>query len=458
LTLASRPDIELGGVCWWLGQGADREATKGLLQAAIDALLSGTAQNLKSGRRKQLYPLELRGTGFPDHLLKVNDYGLAAGLRRAFRPSKARHEVQVAEQVAARGIPSVTPLAAGERRSGARLRSCYLLIPILEDVVDLRRLWSEEKLPPAERHALVTAFGALTRQIHDAGVFQDDFAPNNFLVRRGLPPRLFMIDFERARLCAGNDVAARRFMLAKIDRELAGAPAGDRMRFLRAYCAGDRVDARRWWQEVVRFAPNLARRDFARMARKATRAGRRYRHLAHGVWRGYARVGADDARLLEALQEERPSGVAPSIEADAGLWRVHYGEVRPSEGRRIWVMANFLWSRGGLCPRPLAVWRRGDRTLLLLERQPGSESLDRYPDRPAALAAIRILLDRLLTLAEIREPLPPESLVIERREGSAPRASLAAPHGVFLLRSPRRKRREDASELMRALAERSTLD
>ena len=54
--------------------------------------------------------------------------------------------------------------------------------------LDLRRLWLEESSPPRERHALVTAFGALSRQVHDAGVFQDDFAPNNFLVRRGLTP------------------------------------------------------------------------------------------------------------------------------------------------------------------------------------------------------------------------------------------------------------------------------
>ena len=103
-------------------------------RAALDALHSGAARNLKTGRRKQLYPLDLRGRGAPDHLLKVNDYGRAAGLRRALRGSKARHELQMAEQVAARGIPTVVPLAAGERRSGGLLRTCYLLMPILEDV------------------------------------------------------------------------------------------------------------------------------------------------------------------------------------------------------------------------------------------------------------------------------------------------------------------------------------
>ena len=239
-----------------------------------------------------------------------------------------------------------------------------------------------------------------------------------------------MIDFERARLRTGNDEAARRFMLAKIDRELAGAPVGDRMRFLCAYCDGDRAEARRWWRRVESFAPKLARRDFARIARKATRPGRRFRRLAHGAWRGYAQVGADDAQLLEALPEERASRAAVRVEAVEGLWRVHYGGVRRSEERRIWVTANFLWARGGLCPRPLGAWRRGDQTVLLLERRPGAQSLDQWPDRRRALAAARILLDRILALAEIREPPLPGGLLIEEGEGSALRASLAAPHGV----------------------------
>ncbi len=453
--MPARGDIELGGICWWLGQGADREATSRLLQAAIDTRRSGAARNLKTGRRKQLYPLDLRGSGTPDHLLKVNDYEPAAGIRRALRGSKALHELQMAEEVAARGIPTVLPLAAGEERSGGRLRRCYLLIPLLEDVVDLRRLWLEKTPPPRERRALVTAFGALTRQIHDAGVFQDDFAPNNFLVRRGLLPELFMIDFERARLRTGNDETARRFMLAKIDRELAGAPVGDRMRFLRAYCDGDRAAMRQWWHRVEDFAPKLARRDFARMTRKATRPGRRFRRLAHGAWQGYAQVGAEEARLLEALPEERASAGAVRIDACEGLWRVQYGGVRKSEGRRIWALANFLWARGGLSPRPLGAWRRGDQTVLLLERRSGAQSLDQCPDHRRPLAAARVLLDRLLALAEIREPPPRAGLVIERREGSALRASLAAPHGVFLVRSSGRKRRERVSELIRALQEKT---
>jgi hypothetical protein len=244
-------------------------------------------------------------------------------------------------------------------------------------------------------------------------------------------------------------------MLAKIDRELAGAPLGDRMRFLHSYCARDRSDARRWWREVEDFAPRLAHRDFVRMARKSTRDGRRYRRTAHRAWRGYAQVGVEQGCLLEALPEEQLSAGAVRVDRSEGLWRVHYGGVRRSEGKRIWATANFLWGRGGLCPRPLGAWRRGDQTVLFLERRPGARPLDQCPDSRQALAAVRVLLDRVLALAEIRGPLLPEGLVIESRDGSAPRASLAAPQGVFPVRRSAPGRRERVSELVRGLPTRN---
>jgi hypothetical protein len=424
--------IELGGVCWWLARGADSESTRELIRSALQALWSGAARNLKTGRRKQLYPLDLQG-GSPDHLLKVNDYGSLAGLRWALRGSKARHELEMAERVAARGIPTPVPLAAGERRSRGRLRTCYLLMPVLEGCVDLRRLWTEETLSPRERHALTTALGALSRRVHDAGIFQEDFAPNNFLARWSPSPELFIIDFERARLRTGNDEAARCFMLAKIDREFAGAPLSDRMRFLHAYSNGDPAEARHWWRRVRDYTPILARRDVARITRTVTQEGRRYHPLAHGAWRGYARKGIDDARLRDALPEERPRAGAVYIQALEDFWRIHYSGVRRSEGRRIWAMANFLWSRGGLCPRPLGTWSRGDQTILFLEQRPGAQPLGQCADDRRAHAAVRILLNRIRALAEIREPPLSESLLLEPQDGLAPRASLTAPHGVLPL-------------------------
>jgi len=454
--VAPRPGIEIGGVRWWLARGVDRDAAGDLLAAALDALRKGASRNLKSGRRKQLYRLDLGGGGSPDHLLKVNDYRGGASLRRAIRGSKARHELEMAERVAARGIPTPVPLAAGEQRYRGLLRTCYLLMPILPGAADLRRVWWEEEAPPGARHALAAAFGALSRQVHDAGVFQDDFAPNNFLVQSGSSLRLYMIDFERAALRPENDEAARCFMLAKIDREFAGAPAGDRMRFLRAYSGGDRAEARRWWRRVEDFAPKLARRDFGRLKRNATRPGRRFRRLSHGAWRGYARIDSDQTALIGALPRRRDPGGPLCVDAAGELWRVHYSGLRRSEAKRIWVTANFLWTRGGLCPRPLGAWCSADRMVLLLERRGGEVPLDRSPDQRRGLAAVRTLLSRILAVAEIREPPPPEGLLVGTQEGSTLRASLAAPHAVHLTGKASGRRRARASELVRALQEGKT--
>ena len=104
-----------------------------------------------------------------------------------------------------------------------------------------------------ERRKRTTAALIMLQQVargvhaaHEAGIDQDDLAPNNFL----LTPDggLQMIDFERARL--GSQVAAdaRARALAKLDRELAGASLADRGRFLRGYCRGERAEWRRLWR------------------------------------------------------------------------------------------------------------------------------------------------------------------------------------------------------------------
>ena len=268
--------------------------------------------------------------------------------------------------------------------------------------------WREA--PARERHALVTAFGALSRQVHDAGVFQDDFAPNNFLVRRGVAPQLFMIDFERARLRTGNDEAARCFMLAKIDRVLAGAPVGDRMRFLYAYAlvTAPRSDAGGMVSEE--FAEALARRDFARIDAE----GHASRVAAFGGWPtapggGMRRSEMDDALLLDALPEELPSAAPytskPSRSSGGSTTAACAAPREGASGR--WRTSS---GPGAACPRPLGAWSRDDETILLLERRHrGRGRLDQCPDRTAGRwQQSRILLDRVFR-ALARNPRAPPS-------------------------------------------------
>lgn len=391
----------IAGVRWWLAEGRDPDALRAHLARAADALRGGRLGNRKvGGRRKALFPLSLAGPpgseaqGAPDHLLKVNHYTGAAAWRRRLLGSKARAELARAEGCMARGIATPMPSAAGEIVSGGRLERCLLLMPLLEGVTDLRHLVLDEGVTGAERRALGGAFGRFCRHVHDAGLFQEDFALNNVLVRRGATPDFWMIDFERARLRRRLPPRERLAMLTKLHRDWSLAPAGDRGRFLQAY-AGDPVEANHWWRVVEAELPKLARRDF-RHAASIARGGRRIRRVQEAGWRGYARLAPGEA-LASLLERARPPEDREG--APATVWTV---AVPPQRGKAeaLWSTLNFLNLRRGLAPLPLAFLVRPGQTLLLLHRSPGEREPGAAPTA-AERRAHRVLLRRTGALGQL---------------------------------------------------------
>jgi hypothetical protein len=416
--------MRVGEVDWWLADHGDPASVAPMLKRALDAWRSGTLADRKSGRRKALFALHLGDEGAgrgdaPDHLLKVTRYGGLAALRRRLRGSKARTELARAEAAGARGIPTPVPLAAGEWRTRWRLHACLLLVPVLPGVEDLRARALAPDLGPAARRRLARAFGALARRLADAGVFQEDFAPNNFLVERSDPAALHVIDFERAHLRRRLGPRTRRFMLAKLHREMPDASAADRMRFLRAY-AGSAEAARGLWRALEEDVARLAARDLARMARTATRGGRRFRTFRDGDARGFVYGDDPEARRLAAQRGAAGLTLGPAH----AVWRA--GHVSPREARRLWVRQAWLAARGLGAP-PRALLRRRDGELALVAaRAPQARPLAdaAAEDRGAALA---VLLARTLALGTLAAAPAAETVLVTPARSGVLRARWVVP-------------------------------
>lgn len=453
--------VTVHGVQCWLREGIAPDVALPILRSTLEQLFRGELTNLKTGRRKELY--RVRDTDGSEYLLKVNHYPWITGLRRRRRPSKARHELHVAQGVAARGLPTPIPLAAGELRKNGILRQCFQWMPVLSDVFDLKLLWEQrESVSPKEMRTIATELGTLVRATVAAKVFQDDLAPNNILVRRGARPELFLIDFERAELRDTElSDTEKRWMIAKLDRHLADASTAERMRFLHAYCAGDRKAMQRKWNSLRDFAPLLAERDFARMQRKSAHTGRRYTEMRVGEWSGFAVQSRFDHACIEKLLE-RESHQAASHDASACLtptdpicdaaqtseenfatiWVMRYTNLSSRAERALWSTANTLEIHGQLAPSPIALLRRGATTLLLSQKRPHSLTLANATAMPNAAAAARVLIDRLLTLGELDHELSPDAIALEPRPQRNPaenltfRATLLDPHALrFVARS-----------------------
>jgi hypothetical protein len=429
--LSSAAACEIGKVRWWLGPGISPARARPVLEDALRQLETG-AVDLKRGRRKQMYRLTLAGEERA-YLLKVNRYERGAGgIRRLRRPQ---------------------PFAAGEARAGGRLNSCYLLIPVLKGVRDLKDLWFRDGVRRAEHSAWATALGQLSRRLHDAGLLQADFAPNNFLFRPGDPPQLLPVDFERARIRRDLGAGARGRMLAKLDRHLAGASATDRMRFLRAYAGGDRRAARRWWRHLTSVAARLAARDLARLRRTSTAAGRRMQCVAWNEWSGWARADAPEperaraeARTAGPDAARPPDTVGILVEPDAGLWRGSGGASRAA-ARSLWAAGHMLWARG-LAPRPVACVTRDGELRFWLARDPTSRTLLQCSDSEEARRAAIVLVDRLLALGRLDSWLSTRKIALVRRVDGGLGAQLIDASAFRAARPIRRKRRERARALV----------
>ena len=396
---------ELAEARWYPRAGIDRASLAAVLERAAAVFVTGAAER-KSSRGKWLHAFALEARE-PDHLLKTNDYRGVPWFRR-LRRSKSRAELALACAVAGRGVPTPLPLAAGELRRGGMLQRCFLVVPLVAGAVDLEQRHAERGGPPRERRAWTHELGALARRMHDAGVFQEDFAPNNFLWRAAPPPTLMAIDFERARLRGPLSHAARRFLLAKLDRRLADASGAARMRFLLAYSMGDRAAARRWWRELEAQAPRLARRDYGRLRRITTRPSRRFAPLERGDWRGWTRRDADPAVLAAICEVAREKCANGAIG-----YLVHpLGVLSRRRAARAWALAQLLWQRSGASPKPLALLRSRAAAAIAFERPPGCQPLDTVADRRPLEARLAIALDRLMVLGARAELLSADRLAV----------------------------------------------
>jgi len=267
---------------WWV-HGEETPLLRELMADPDRVLASARSVAREQGGRKRFYRLQDSASGRALFVKVFNLDSPAARLRYFGCRSKARREQAIAAGICERGFTAALPAAVGEERSAGLLMRSIAAIPELP-AVDLRSWFLEHKPSAAQRRELLEAFARLNRELHEAGIDQDDTAPNNFLV---YPDGSFaLIDFERCALRAGPLPESRRWtLLAKIFRHQVGVSAAEKLRFLRAYVGtgGGARERRRAWLAIRSELARLRRHDARRAGSAAFKLGR---HLVRegGAW------------------------------------------------------------------------------------------------------------------------------------------------------------------------------
>lgn len=160
--------------------------------------LAQSSQIHKQAQHRLVYATDTReGTVFIKHYF-VRD--LRAKVRSWLRPPKAFLECDRALAIAARGVPTVEPVAAGVAPGGS---SCLVTLAVPDAVpLDQHLLTGLPRNDIPWQRQMTQELAAFVARLHDAGVTHQDFHPGNILLHHdelGLPS-LTLIDPYEVRL------------------------------------------------------------------------------------------------------------------------------------------------------------------------------------------------------------------------------------------------------------------
>jgi hypothetical protein len=148
------------------------------------------------------------------------------------------------------------------RRLGICVASCAVSRWVPGEPLD--QLWRMRR--GAARRTLTVAFADWLRRLHAARLYPQDLRGANVLVTGGDDPEFVLVDLDRVRRHPRLSWARRLKNVVQVHRSVGrGAPAADRLRFLRRYL-GDvsRAELRRAVREVL----DLSRTKDAEYARR----------------------------------------------------------------------------------------------------------------------------------------------------------------------------------------------
>jgi tRNA A-37 threonylcarbamoyl transferase component Bud32 len=154
------------------------------------------------------------------------------------------------------GIPSLRPIYFGEQLVGDKLRA----ILVTAELVDYRSLeelahdWQCDRSTFSEKRQIIRAVAEVIGRMHDARLQHNCLYPKHILIKRETEAEVDvrLIDLEKARRRVNRKAAILRD-LDTLNRRAAGLSRTDRLRFLLAYCATERINdtVRELWRRLA---------------------------------------------------------------------------------------------------------------------------------------------------------------------------------------------------------------
>lgn len=230
-------------------------------------------------------------------------------LRYIVVPSKARTEWKMATELSDAGVPSVEPVAFGEKRKGLFLKEAYFASVDLGDVEPLKT--KVKNSAPPDRLCLAEKTAGLARALHSAGSYHRDLHCGNVVV--STKGEMYVVDLHRM---------SRGVGLAAIVRNLATlfGPAAspfneeEARRGVECYCRLSGIDnPENIFARSSALAQDISEKHLASRTLRCMAESSRYTIDHIGPARVYHRrsLNMDDiARILKAHEAGKKEGAA----------------------------------------------------------------------------------------------------------------------------------------------------
>jgi len=346
--------LDTGGVAWSVRRD-DPDAAQPLF---LQRILDGAGDILKEVRIKRVMRIR---SGNRSYLVKhYRGRGILDSLKSFWRGSPAFEEYEGVQEAIRRGIPTIPPALFGERGQDS-----WIAFPERVDMIPvdryLRGLRDDIPSRGEPRKRVLASWGRFARRIHDTGLDQDDFDPNNVMFRvtpdGGLS--FIIVDFERVTFGPPLELPRRIWLLAKMNR-FADTSLSDRMRFLKGYCEGaPPMDLKGLAEVVLEEQRKVTLRDLARGSRNATEESRNIGRIETGYYRKkISRETGDGLNEEQARALAKAAAGAFGSPLASGPNGERIARVAPGEEGAIWRAANACL-RAGLPVLPPLAWGPG---------------------------------------------------------------------------------------------------
>ena len=275
---------------------------------------TGGVQLRKQTTYKSIYTLRFP-SGDAGTLCVVKKYTSGSFIKTAkeiFRPSKAFHEFQTAISISGKDIPTPAPLLVAELISYGRVSESLLITQFINDAYDLKDFLMNRQdavsssYSMKERRETVETLGRLTAKIFNAGIYQDDYALNNFILKQsGGGTEIYFIDFERVEIKDRLSEQEKTKLLTKLNRVGCEVTIKDRLRFLRSYLkedTGANKDLKQYARELQRATLAMLKHDLQRGRVTSVYTAEAYKKIKTKGYRGICHKCYKEEDLLNQVR------------------------------------------------------------------------------------------------------------------------------------------------------------